>query len=127
MRIEHIAINVPEVEKHAQWYVNHLGMTIVRQLEEMNIHFMTDESSHVVMELYTNPEVTMPDYASMEAEVFHIAFSADDIEAERDRLVSAGAESLTDIRTTPAGDRLTFLRDPWGVCLQLAQRSKPLI
>jgi hypothetical protein len=34
---------------------------------------------------------------------------------------------VDEIVTTPAGDQLVFLRDPWGVTVQLAKRGTPLV
>jgi glyoxylase I family protein len=49
------------------------------------------------------------------------------MEADIARLVAAGATHVAPIDVTPAGDRLTFLRDPWQVAIQLAQRKTPLL
>jgi hypothetical protein len=31
------------------------------------------------------------------------------------------------VATTPAGDQLAMLRDPWGVAIQLVKRAQPLM
>jgi hypothetical protein len=31
------------------------------------------------------------------------------------------------VTITPAGDEMVFLRDPWGVALQLVKRMVPLV
>ena len=126
MRIEHMALNVANATEQAQWYVEHLGMTIVRHAENNQTHFIADETGQVLLELYTNPTAPVPDYAAMNPFVLHIAFAVDDIEAEHKRLLAAGASVEDEIRTTAASDKLVFMRDPWGVCLQLAQRSEPM-
>ena len=56
--------------------------------------------------------------------MLHVAFFVTNAEAERTRLVAAGAKSFSE-ETAPDGTRLMFLRDPWGVPLQLCQRAKP--
>ena len=44
MRIEHIAINVPDVLNMARWYVEHLGLTVKRRgMESPFAHFLADE------------------------------------------------------------------------------------
>jgi catechol 2,3-dioxygenase-like lactoylglutathione lyase family enzyme len=110
------------------WYVEHLGMKIVRAHHDANeTHFIVDDAGVVVVEVYNNPASPMPDYRGMNPLMFHIAFSVDDMQSEIDRLVAAGAAQEIEINTTPAGDKLVFLRDPWGVPLQLAQRATPLL
>lgn len=127
MRIEHIALNVPESIEQTQWYVQHLGMKIIRQVNDpAQTHFIADENGHVVLEFYTRPQSTIPDYFNMHPLALHIAFVVDNFDSEYTRLIEAGATPIGDIEETATGDRLVFLRDPWGVCIQLAYRTKPL-
>jgi len=44
-----------------------------------------------------------------------------------DRLLAAGASIAGDVAITPADDEMVFLRDPWGVALQLVKRAVPLL
>jgi glyoxylase I family protein len=127
VNIEHIALNVADPIAMAAWYTQHLGMRVVRRVEgPPHTHFLADESGRTVLELYRQ-KAPVPDYASMDPMVLHIAFTAPDIAAERQRLLTAGASSAGEITTTPNGDRLVFLRDPWGVTVQLVQRAQPLL
>jgi hypothetical protein len=57
----------------------------------------------------------------------HFAFASDNIEADRDRMVAAGATLVGEITTNAVGDKLLFLRTPWSVPFQFVQRQKPLI
>ena len=36
-------------------------------------------------------------------------------------------DGLVYITVTPAGDEMVFLRDPWGVAVQLVKRARPLL
>jgi catechol 2,3-dioxygenase-like lactoylglutathione lyase family enzyme len=128
LKIEHVAYNVPEASKMAKWYVEHLGLTIVRDVGGPNqITFLADDSGKSLIELYTNKAFDIPDYTTINPYVLHIAFSVVDIEAEIQRLQQAGAKTVGDINTSPSGDKLVFMRDPWGFPIQLAKRSKPMI
>ena len=49
------------------------------------------------------------------------------MDAERQRLVAAGASLDGDIDERANGDRLAFLRDPWGYTIQLVQRKQTMI
>ncbi len=127
MKIEHFAINVPEPTAMAEWYVKHLGMRIIMASKEAPyMHFIADDVGSMI-EIYNNPAAPMPDYANMNPFNFHTAFTSIDIEADRARLVAAGATTVTDITLTPRGDKLLFLRDPWSVPFQFVQRSSPLL
>lgn len=127
MNLEHVAINVQEPAKMAQWFVEHLGMRIVvASTVAPYMHFLADEKGSMI-EIYNNTAAPMPDYPNMNAFNLHLAFSSPHIEADRDRLLAAGATLVSDVNTTAAGDKLLFLRDPWGVPFQFVQRAKPLV
>lgn len=127
MELEHIAINVEDAVAAAQWYVENLGMRIVRSSDEApHMHFLADEKGSMI-EIYSNTSVDLPDYANMASANLHLAFFVEDMEATRDRLLAAGATDAGEINTTPAGDQLLFLRDPWNVPLQLVTRQEPMI
>jgi catechol 2,3-dioxygenase-like lactoylglutathione lyase family enzyme len=128
MRIEHTAYQVQDPVAAARWYVQHLGMTLKRaQTERPFTHFIADDGNAVLLEFYNNPKVPVPDYCGMDPLVLHIAFYSDDVHETRRRLLAAGATAEGDVQVTPAGDTLAMLRDPWGLPIQLAHRSNPMI
>jgi catechol 2,3-dioxygenase-like lactoylglutathione lyase family enzyme len=125
MKFEHFALNVPDARAMSFWYVDHLGMEILRSKEEPPYtKFLGDETGRVFVEFYTNPAVPIPDYAVLPPLNFHIGFAADDARATQTRLESAGA-SLYREETLPDGTCLVMMRDPWGVPLQFCQRTNP--
>lgn len=127
MRLEHVALNVADPRAMAEWYVEHLGMRIVRAVTEPPYTtFLADSSGRSLIELYDHPGAEVPDYAAMHPLELHLAFCVDDIEEARQRLVAAGATQAGDVTTTPTGDQLAYVRDPWHVAIQLAKRSTPL-
>lgn len=127
LNIEHVACNVSDPVAMAAWYVEHLGMRIVRQMSAPpHIHFIADANGRTVIEIYSNPADPVPDYAAMHPLRFHLAFAAADIDADKRALVAAGA-TVVDEQTTGDGSRLIMLRDPWGLALQLCRRTTPLL
>lgn len=126
MKFEHFALNVPDCRAQAQWYVRHLGFKVVRSLTEAPFtHFLADETGRVIVEFYTNPKAPIPDYGNTHPLCFHIAVVAPDAKAERARLMDAGAKLFLE-DPQPDGGLLIMLRDPWGVALQLCQRTNPM-
>jgi catechol 2,3-dioxygenase-like lactoylglutathione lyase family enzyme len=127
LNLEHVACNVSDPAAMAAWYVEYLGMRIVRHnAAPPYIHFLADASERVVIEIYSNPVDPIPDYPAMHPLRFHVAFAAPDPDAARAALVGAGATFVNE-QTLPDGSRLLMLRDPWGLPLQLCKRATALL
>lgn len=126
MNLEHIAFNVSDPLALADWYVTHFGLRIARHLPEPNqTHFLAD-SAGTVLEVYCNPPDQVPDYASMDPLLFHLAFSSSDPAVDADRLSKAGAMMVGEVRPDE-GSLLIMMRDPWGIAFQLCKRAHPLL
>ena len=54
-------------------------------------------------------------------------FFSEDIEADFQLLVDAGATAVSEPAEASPGSVLAMLRDPWGVVVQLASRTDPMI
>jgi catechol 2,3-dioxygenase-like lactoylglutathione lyase family enzyme len=128
IRFEHVALNVPDPVAMADWYVKHLGMKILRMgPPPANARFVADPGCTMMLELYTNPPDQVPDYASMDPLVLHVAFVTDDVAGVRRALLAAGAAVASDIAVAASGDEILILRDPWGVAIQFIKRKEPML
>jgi glyoxylase I family protein len=128
IRLEHVAINVDDPAAMARWYSENLRMKIIRKgPPPINARFVCDEQENMMLELYTNPPDAVPDYRSMNPLVFHIAFMVDDVGEVCRKLVAAGATIVNNVSTTPDGDEIAILRDPWGVPIQFLKRAEPMV
>lgn len=125
MTFEHFALNVPEVQAMAEWYVAQFRLTVARRrADEPYTHFLADPLGRVFLELYSNPRSPIPDYSSIHPLSFHFGFVTSDAAAEAGRLELAGASTFQK-EPQPDGSLLIMMRDPWGVPFQLCQRAKP--
>lgn len=125
MKFEHFALNVPDARAMARWYVENLGLQVIRSLDATpHTHFLGDETGRVFFEIYTNPTAPVPDYTTPHPLVLHVAYCTADAGAMQAKLLAAGAKLFSD-ETFPDGTRLIFVRDPWGLPVQLCQRAKP--
>jgi glyoxylase I family protein len=128
IRLEHVALNVKDPIGMADWYCKNLGMKVVRQgLPPANGRFISDAGGNMLLELYTNPPDAVPDYASMNPLLLHIAFMVDDVKGTCERLTAAGATIAQDVYKTDSGDEIAMLRDPWGVPIQFLKRTEPML
>lgn len=127
MKLEHFALNVEDPIAMARWYVEHLGLQVVRQLSDAPFTtFMADDSGRVMVEVYANPDAEIPDYKSMHPLIVHLAFVSVNPASDRERLVAAGATAVSE-QFLKDGSHLVMLRDPWGLSIQLCKRGVPML
>ena len=128
MKIEHMAYQVEDPISVARWYVDNLGLTLARSAKVSPfMHFLADDGGHVMIEIYNNPDVAVPDYPAMDPLHLHLAFVSDDVVGDHRRLIAAGASSAGEIMSLDTGDTLAMMRDPWGFPIQLCHRAEPMI
>jgi glyoxylase I family protein len=126
--IEHLALSVPDPAGFAAWYVKHLACTLVRaSLDEPYAHFLVLAGGGMMLELFRSPRAPVPDYTQVDPLQGHLAFQVDDLDGTRARLLAAGASCAGPPIEMSDGDRVTMLRDPWGVPLQLVRRAKRML
>lgn len=127
MKIEHFAINVEDPKSMAVWYVENLGMTVVKQQEVAPfMTFLADDSGQVMIEIYTNPIDQVPNYREMNPLIVHLAFVSDAPERDKTRLESAGAITISE-GLLEDGSHLVMMRDPWGFAIQLCKRATSML
>ena len=127
MKLEHFALNVIDPVAMALWYVEHLGLKIVRQVEDAPYtYFLADSSGTILLEIYNNPPEQVPPYSEMDPLLLHVAFVSEDPESDKAVLLSAGAILVEELRLDD-GSHLVMLRDPWGLAIQLCKRAVPML
>jgi glyoxylase I family protein len=125
MKFDHFALNVPDARAMSRWYVEHLGMRVVRsRADAPYTTFLADSTGRVILEIYTNLTAVVPDYRAAHPLCFHVAFVAEDPRATQQKLEQVGAELFLE-EYLPDGSLLVMMRDPWGVPVQLCRRTKP--
>lgn len=120
---EHFAINVEKPKQMAKWYVKNLNMEICRSMDESPYtQFLADYTGRLVMEIYANANAEIPDYQKEHPLKFHMAFASDNAEQTKNKLLEQGATVFEELKPNE-GTHLVMLRDPFGVPLQICQRS----
>jgi catechol 2,3-dioxygenase-like lactoylglutathione lyase family enzyme len=127
MKMEHAAMNVSDPAGMAAWYTKHLGFEIVRSMTtHPYTHFLKESGGAILIEVYHNPPDQVPSYSKMNPLLLHLAFVSMDPEADKARLLKAGATWVQD-EHLPDGSHLVMMRDPWGLAIQLCKRGKPMV
>ena len=123
--IEHIGISVPQPIEMASWYKQALGFEILfsGQNAEKSVAFICDSNKTVVLELGQIPGVAPLRNCLNHHLQFHIALKSDNPDLDADKLIQNGAKFIEKCPITRDGDYLIVLEDPWGNCIQLAQRA----
>jgi hypothetical protein len=80
----------------------------------------------MMIEIYCNPPDQVPSYFDMNPLQLHLAFVSADPEADKSRLLAAGATLFKD-EHLPDGSYLITMRDPWGLAIQFCRRSTSLL
>jgi catechol 2,3-dioxygenase-like lactoylglutathione lyase family enzyme len=126
--LEHVAINVADVDAFVAWFTQNLDMRVARHTGgPSNAHFLADAAGRCMLEVYRDAAAPVPDYPAMHPLALHIAFTVGDVEAARARLIAAGATPEGEISVTEAGDQLAMLRCPQGIPVQLVKRARPML
>lgn len=127
MKLEHFALNVEEPVAMAEWYVEYLGLQVVRQMKEPPYTaFLADTSGRIMIEIYKNPADEVPAYRNMDPLLVHLAFVSAQPEEDKERLLKAGASLVTE-QHLKDGSHLIMMRDPWGLAVQLCKRGVPML
>lgn len=127
MKFEHFALNVAQPLQMADWYVAHLGLSIVKKMEEPTyMIFLADDSGTIMLEIYNNPKAAVLDFQQLHPLTVHLALVSDNPKEDKDRLLQAGATVFSD-EILEDGSHLVMLKDPWGLAIQLCRRAVPML
>ena len=124
MVFEHFALNVTDIEGVVNWYCTHLELTIASQQKQSPfMTFLKDSSGRVIIEFYSREDALIQDFKERHPLTFHVAFVSENAQQDKERLTKAGASFFEEVFKED-GSHLVMLRDPWGLPLQLCQRSQ---
>jgi catechol 2,3-dioxygenase-like lactoylglutathione lyase family enzyme len=123
-RINHIHLKAPDPSATAQWYVDMFGAKIVGDSEGLGGSRsvrMDLEGGQIIV---TGPQVgetlaegTADSHYGLE----HFGFHTDDVEGVTAHLESHGAEVLLPVTLVPSGARISYVKGPDNVRIELVQ------
>lgn len=127
MKIEHIALNVSNPVKMANWYSKYLGFKILTQSHSSPFaHFIADPTGNILLEIFRLPDAKLPNYKKLDPNTFHIGFATENIQKDFKKLIKAGSRVVSEITINSSGNSVAMLKDPWGLPIQLIKRVKKL-
>jgi len=133
VRFDHVGISVPDLEAAVAWYGKALHLIAapvfsVPGTDLRGVMLLHQESGYRI-ELLHRPGATPglaprdPVEAAGTHGFGHICLCVDDVDAEFDRLVDAGAVVRMAPQAAPrAGARMAFVADPYGNLIELLDR-----
>lgn len=119
--IHHVAIIVSDYEKSRKFYVEQLGLPIIREnyRQERNDYKLDLKVGNIELEIFGMEgapyRVTEPEACGLR----HLAFKVDDIEEAVNWLNSRGIQTETIRMDEYTHKRMTFFRDPDNLPLEL--------
>lgn len=128
LRFEHLAANVADPIKVAEWYKENLGLKLMRKTGlPTNTRFMADPDGNMMFEFFYNAAAPLFDASEYDHESFHMAFSVPDIDAILEKVIKSGVDVVDYVKKTSSRNGILNLRDPWGLPIQFVQRTVPIL
>ncbi|MCA0987106.1 SMU1112c/YaeR family gloxylase I-like metalloprotein [Guptibacillus algicola] len=122
-KLHHVAVICSDYERSKDFYVNVLGLSIIRETyreerKSYKLDLSVGEHSQIELFSFINaPE--RPSYPEARG-LRHIAFEVDDIDQCVQELRNKGIESIETIRVDElTGKRFTFFQDPDGLPIEM--------
>ncbi len=120
--IHHIAIICSNYEKSKRFYIETLGMEVVREVfreerQSFKLDLKVGDTYQIELFSFPNPpkRVSSPEACGLR----HIAFEVEDVQATAQRLKSKGVD-VEAIRVDEfTNKRFTFFRDPDGLPIEI--------
>ncbi len=128
MDIEHIGMCVSNPIQMGNWYKENLGFRALKVAgnDSEGVVFLVDSANKTVLEIGRLSDEPIMDFDSIAPIQFHIAVECKNPIEEGKRLVAQGAHYVGECpRNSYPGEKV-FVRDPWGMGIQLVNRIEKL-
>lgn len=134
MRLDHVGVNVTDLDAAEVWYCTAFGLRPELRLRvepiDLDIAMLIhDEHGHRVELLHRpgladTPRAADPAAAALLPGFSHVAFDLPDLDRQHARLVAHGAREVMAPGPSPEpGVRMSYLADPDGNLVELVERA----
>ena len=124
MYVEHPGIAARDAKALAQWYIDTLGMKLLRQGGETTFFVGFDKGACI--EIYAAKEDAPPIRHNHVRGMTHIAFYTDDFDAMRETLLKKGVE-IAEEPVIRDNLKLALMRDPEGNLFHITSRDSEIV
>lgn len=124
VRLEHLRLNVADIEATAKWYVENVDLEIIKS-NSKDLIYLTDKDHNFLLELSEIPG-KKNSYSDIDINAYHLAFEGQkSIKEVSEKMLANGAVQEGDLYTNKIGDYVMNVRDPNGFVVQLIHRVNP--
>ncbi|GAA4702941.1 VOC family protein [Nocardioides conyzicola] len=133
MRLDHVGLNVSDLESMTAWYGAALELDVEFEFALDHVDFsgaMLRSADGWRLELLSRPgnvaglQAANPVEAALTRGFGHVAFDVPDVDMAYDALLAAGASDRMSPRPSPEpGVRMAYVADPEGNLVELLDRS----
>jgi catechol 2,3-dioxygenase-like lactoylglutathione lyase family enzyme len=124
VKFEHLRINVADKEATAKWYVDHVGLEIIRSSNK-EVVYVADKDHNFMLELSSIPNLKNS-YFDIHIDAFHMAFEGHKtIAAVAQKMLANKGTQEGVLYQNKIGDYVMNVRDPNGFTSQLIHRVNP--
>ena len=120
---DHIHLRSLDPEKAAQFYVEHFGATVTDRIETDKMLRVAIRIGALNVFIDRVPAGTTPAQARPHLGLEHVGFAVSDIHAVAAELKAKGVEFTMDPVEFKPGVRISFIRGPDDVSIELLQRG----
>lgn len=120
---DHIHLRSPDPEAAARFYVDHFGAAISGRIENEKMQRVMIAIGALNIFIDRVPEGTSPAQARPHLGLEHVGFRVTDIDAVTAQLKAKGVEYTMEPTEIRPGLRISFIRGPDDVSIELLQRD----
>ncbi|HOT45525.1 MAG TPA: VOC family protein [Spirochaetota bacterium] len=121
MKWNHTGIKTADLKKSLHFYCDILGFSRLEDVEVLGkiYHFVGNDTVNIEIEP-CKPDDTQADMRQHSG-LYHLCFTVDDIEKTAADLMAKGVEFMLPVSQFRPDRKISFIRDPDGVIIQLIQ------
>ena len=129
MRLDGVGLFVDDMAKMVRFYRDVLGFEITEGEDTANVYLIKDGTLFMLYERKNFEKMTSRKYKYLKGlnGHFEIALYVDtfeEVDAEYERVISAGAQSVLEPTTEPWGQRTCYIADPEGNLIEIGSFNR---